>query len=361
MDSPRRILIINPFGIGDVLFTTPVIESIRKGSPDCEIGYLCSRRAEPVLRANPNIERVFVYEKDELRGILKRSVIEYARKLISFVMEIRRSRFDTAIDLSFNREYGLICVLAGIGRRIGFNYRNRGAYLTEKIDIEGYGGKHIIEYYLGLLEMAGIRPSSKEITLYIPEADKEWARKFLQMNNAGKDGLLAGIAPAGGASWGKDAGIKHWSSDGYALVADRLADELKAKVIIFGSADEAPVCESIRAAMRNKPIEAYGKTSLLQAAALMGMCRVVIANDGGLLHLAAGAGAGTVGIFGPVDEKVYGQYPYGSGRHRAVKEDVPCRPCYRNFKMKDCNDRVCLSRIGADEVYNAAKEVLSAR
>ncbi|MFA5335012.1 MAG: hypothetical protein WC316_05120, partial [Candidatus Omnitrophota bacterium] len=85
MDSPRRILIINPFGIGDVLFTTPVIESIRKGSPDCEIGYLCSRRAEPVLRANPNIERVFVYEKDELRGILKRSVIGYARKLISFV------------------------------------------------------------------------------------------------------------------------------------------------------------------------------------------------------------------------------------------------------------------------------------
>lgn len=359
MSKPKRILIINPFGIGDVLFTTPVIESIKKGLRDCMIGYLCNRRAEPVLRANPGIEWVFVYEKDELRDLRKKSLIGYLRKLVSFVMDIRRKRFDAAIDLSLNREYGLICMLAGIKTRIGFNYRNRGAYLTKKVDIGGYSGKHIIEYYLGLLGLLDISPSSKGITLYIPDADKEWARRYLATNNAGKDDLLVGIAPAGGASWGKDAAIKHWRSDGYAKVADRLADEAKAKIILFGSADEAAICDGIKAAMRNSPIAAYGKTSLLQAAALMGMCRVVIANDGGPLHLAVGAGAGTVGIFGPVDDKVYGQYPYGSSRHRVIKEGVSCRPCYMNFKMKDCNDRICLKGVDPDDVYKAAAEVLS--
>ena len=361
MVKQRRILIINPFGIGDVLFTTPVIESIKQGIGNCGIGYLCNRRTEPVLRANPNIDWVFVYEKDEFRELRKKSFIRYIGKLVSFVMDIRRKGFDASIDLSLNREYGLICLLAGIKERIGFNYRNRGSCLTKKTDIEGYSGKHVIEYYLGLLESAGIKPSVRNIALYIPEADRQWAKGFLKSNGVSESEVLVGIAPAGGASWGRDAGIKHWRSNGYAAAADRLIEEAKAKVILFGSADESGICDGIKASMKNKPIEAYGKTSLLQAAALMGACRLVIANDGGPLHLAVGAGARTVGIFGPVDENVYGQYPPDRSRHRVIKEDISCRPCYRDFRMKDCADRICLSRIDPETVFRAAMEALQPR
>jgi ADP-heptose:LPS heptosyltransferase len=280
------------------------------------------------------------------------------RKLASFMMDIRRKGFDTSIDLSLNREYGLICLLAGIKERIGFNYRNRGSYLTKKTDIEGYSGKHVIEYYLGLLESAGIKPSVKNIALYIPDEDRQWAKRFLSSSGFIEGEVLVGIAPAGGASWGKDAGIKHWRSDGYAAAADRLIEEAKAKVILLGSAGESSICDGIKASMRNRPIEAYGKTSLLQAAALMAACRLVIANDGGLLHLAVGAGTRTVGIFGPVDENVYGQYPRDYGRHKAVKEEMSCRPCYRDFRMKDCSERICLSRIGPETVFKAAMEAL---
>jgi lipopolysaccharide heptosyltransferase II len=358
MTEQRRILIINPFGIGDVLFTTPVIESIKHEIGDCGIGYLCNRRTEPVLRANPNIEWVFVYEKDEFRELRRKSLIGYAAKLASFVMDIRRKGFDTSIDLSLNREYGLICLLAGIRERIGFNYRNRGSYLTKKTDIEGYSGKHVIEYYLGLLDSAGIRPSMRNIALYIPDEDRRWAKGFLGSNGVSEGEVLVGIAPAGGASWGRDAGVKHWRSDGYAAAADKLIEEAKARVILFGSAEEANICDGIKALMRNRPIEAYGKTSLLQAAALMGACRLVIANDGGLLHLAVGAGVRTMGIFGPVDENVYGQYPADRSRHRVVKEEISCRPCYRDFRTKDCADRVCLSRIDPETVFKAAMEAL---
>lgn len=361
MVKQRRILVINPFGIGDVLFTTPVIESIKQEMGNCGIGYLCNRRTEPVLRANPNIEWVFVYEKDEFRELRSKSFIRYIWKLVSFVMDIRKKGFDTSIDLSLNREYGLICLLAGIGKRVGFNYRNRGSYLTKKTDIEGYGGKHVIEYYLGLLGSTGIKPSVKNIALYIPDEDRQWAKGFLGSSGVTEGEVLVGIAPAGGASWGRDAGIKHWRSDGYAAVADRLIEEAKVKIILFGSADESDICDGIKASMRNSPIGAYGKTSLLQAAALMGACSLVIANDGGPLHLAVGAGARTVGIFGPVDENVYGQYPRDDTRHKAVKEDLSCRPCYRDFRMKDCAERICLSRIDPETVFKAAMEALQTR
>jgi ADP-heptose:LPS heptosyltransferase len=139
--------------------------------------------------------------------------------MLSFISGIRRENFGTAIDLSLNREYGFMCILAGIKTRIGFNYRNRGIYQTKKIDIEGYSGKHIIEHYLKLLELAGIEPSGKDVRLYIPDADMKWARDFLMLNNIPEDRILVGLAPAGGASWGKDARVKHWRIDGFAEVA----------------------------------------------------------------------------------------------------------------------------------------------
>ena len=62
---PRKILIINIFGIGDVLFTTPIISNIKENLPDCFIGYVCNKRTAPVLTSNPKVDKVFIFEKDE--------------------------------------------------------------------------------------------------------------------------------------------------------------------------------------------------------------------------------------------------------------------------------------------------------
>ena len=61
----RRIVLVNPFGIGDVLFTTPIVRSLRAAFPDAVLGYVCNRRVEELLCANPQLNRGFVFEKDE--------------------------------------------------------------------------------------------------------------------------------------------------------------------------------------------------------------------------------------------------------------------------------------------------------
>ncbi len=356
----KNILIINPFGIGDVLFTTPLIESLSARIEGCRIGFLCNRRTETLLRANPKIKWVFAYEKDELRALWKGSKAGYFKKLFSLARDVREKKFDAVIDLSLTREYWLLCLLAGIKERIGFNYKGRGAYLTRKIGISGYVGKHVIEYYLELLRFIGIEPVQKNISLYLPPEDKRWAVDFLRTNGIKEGELVIGIAPAGGASWGKEAVIKHWQSGDFAVVADRLTESAGAKIVLLGSGAEAGICEKTLKAMKNPAVMACGKTTLLQSAALMSLCGLVIANDGGPLHLAVAAGAKTVGIFGPVDEKVYGQYP-PAGRHKTVKEDIECRPCYRDFRMKECAERKCLSGISPEAVFKAATEALAAK
>lgn len=355
----KYILIINPFGIGDVLFSTALVESLGRQVEGCHIGFLCNRRTEALLKNNPLIDWVFVFEKDEYRELWKKSKTGCLKKFISLLNDIRAKRFDTVIDLSLSRQFGFITWLIGIPRRIGLNYKNRGILLTDKVGIAGYNDKHIVEHYLSLLDLMALRPTANYLMLYITDDDRKWAKDFLAENGIREGDLVIGIAPGGGASWGKDAAIKHWKKENFAEVADRLAEKLGAKIIISGSEAEKDICEAVKRTMKNHAIDACGKTTLLQFAALAGMCNLVIANDGGPLHIAVVMGAKTVGIFGPVDERVYGQYPPGE-KHRVVIGKVECRPCYKNFKLRSCDIRRCLDTISAEEVFEAAEKALKA-
>ncbi|MCM8827457.1 MAG: hypothetical protein NC904_08100 [Candidatus Omnitrophica bacterium] len=63
----NKILIINPFGIDDVLFTTPLIRTIKEFSPETFLGYWCNERVSPILLNNPFIDRVFPLGRGDLK------------------------------------------------------------------------------------------------------------------------------------------------------------------------------------------------------------------------------------------------------------------------------------------------------
>ena len=118
------------------------------------------------------------------------------------------------------------------------------------------------------------------------------------------------------------------------------------------------ICEDVRTQTGGKAINYSGKTSIEKLIGILTKCKVVITNEGGMLHMAAGLGIKTVSIFGPVDEATYGPYPKSANHIILSKKDVPCRPCYKKFKYNDCSERRCLDAITVDEVFQAAEEVL---
>ncbi|MFH0772258.1 MAG: glycosyltransferase family 9 protein [Candidatus Omnitrophota bacterium] len=355
-----NILIINPFGIGDVLFSTAVVDAIARQIEGCNVGFLCNRRTEPLLKYNPDLKWVFVFEKDEYRQLWKTSKLECVKKFRLLLKEIKSKKFDAVIDLSLSRQFGFFTWLLGIPRRVGFNYKKRGIFLTRKLDISGYNDKHMVEYYLSLLDLLNLKPLSCRPKVYLSESDRRWAELFLREAGINKDDLIIGVIPGGGASWGKDAGIKHWNKAGFSEISDELIEKRKARIIIFGDESETGICDAVRKNMRNPIISACGKTTLSQFAALVSMCRLVIANDGGPLHLAAAMQTSTVGIFGPVSEKVYGQYPPGKN-HKIIKSEIECRPCYKNFKLRNCADKRCLNEISSRQTLKAAEDALEER
>lgn len=351
----KKVLIINIFGIGDVLFTTPLISNIKAALPDSFIGYVCNKRALAALADNPKVNKIFIYEKDDYRELYKKSKIEFFKKIVQSLAEIRKEQFDYVIDLSLNKYSSFLMGLVGIKNRIGFNYKNRSPFLTHKITLAGYESKHVIEYYLDLLNFIGIPAKNRRLEFFLSDKDRHWAKEFFAHNRLKESDFVIAVVPGGGASWGKDAGFKRWSAENYAQLADKMVEKFLAKIILLGDTNEEELCRRVAGVMRQVSVVSCGMP-LGRFAALLSFCQLALVNDGGPLHVAVAVGTRTASIFGPVDENVYGPYP--KDRHVVITKDVPCRPCYRQFKLADCRHHNCLTTLNVNEAFENLEQNL---
>jgi len=345
----KKILIANIFGIGDVLFTTPLITNLKEGIKNVFVDYLCNARTKDIVGNNPDVNEVLVYEKDFYRELWRRSRIRCLQSLLELFLKIRRNRYDAVFDFTLSRKFGFVFMLAGIRRRIGLDYRKRGIFLTEKIPFDGFEGRHVVEYYLDLLGRVNVTVREKKLRLVAGTAKK---------NLPARSPKLVAIIPGGGASWGRHASRKRWNAKGFSGVGDILAEK-GYEVIIVGDASEKALCAGVAENMKKKPLDIRNDLSLASYMALLSECELVLCNDGGPLHMAVALGTKTVSIFGPVDEAVYGPYPI-SERHKVVKAGmVSCRPCYGRFKLPECRHAGrCLTEINPAIVADACLSLL---
>jgi lipopolysaccharide heptosyltransferase II len=352
----RKILIINIFGIGDVLFTYPLIDNIKAFDPKCEIGYIGNQRTAALLRAHPDIDKVFIYEKDTYKHLYRQAPLKAFKYLLDLYKNIRKERYDAVIDLSLNYYFSFLCWKAGIPQRVGLNFKQRSRFLNNKVELKGYEGRHVVDYYLELLTYLDIPVRKRHIELRLRPQDREWAERFFRQKDLLHSPLRIGMAPGGGDSWGKDALWKQWPMERYAKLADKLFEKFSADIILLGGKNDEKLCEKVKNLIPHKVHSACGRSTILQFAALANQCDMVVLNDGGPLHVAVAAGAKTVSIFGPVDEDVYG--PRSSTKQCVVTSDVFCRPCYRQFKRARCQHAKCLQDISVEHVFQKIEACL---
>ena len=261
------------------------------------------------------------------------------------------------IFITLNSYSSFFMWLLGIKARIGFNYKNRSPFLNTKIEINGFEGRHVIEHYLSLLDMLGLKVFDQELEVFPTEEDQNWAKDILVQNSIQSDELLVGFIPGGGASWGPDARYRRWAPEKHAKLADKIIEKYSVKVILLGDSYEQDIGQRVIEGMKKPVLSLIGKTTVGQYLALLSQCHLVIMNDGGPLHMAVAAGTKTVSLIGPVDEHVYGPYPVNG--HQVVTASIACRPCYRQFRRADCEHIGCLAQIKVDDVFEKAENLLT--
>ena len=354
--QPKKILIANVFGIGDVLFTLPLIEHLKSCDPNIEIGYLCNKRTKELLEMNSDIHRVFVYERDDFQACYKESKMKFLGKIKEILLSIKEEKYDMCLDVSLSGYTSFFSWVIGIKHRVGFDYKGRGVFLSHRIPFVGFENEHVVEHYLKLLEQIGLKTHKSNMLLNIDNNNVMESERLLNELGVSLKDKIIGLVPGGGASWGKDAKYKQWSCENYAKLADKIVEKLSATIILLGGKTDQPICEKVSSLMKNRSFTACGKTSIMQFVALAKKTSLMIVNDGGPLHLAVAAGSKTVSIFGPVDENVYGPYP--KENHVVITNSIACRPCYRRFRRASCEHISCLNGITVDQVFSEVSNAL---
>lgn len=337
----KRILIFNVNWLGDVLFSTATIRNIRRNFPDAFISCIVPGRCYPILKGNTHLDEILIFdEKERHKTILEK---------LNFVKLLKGKNFDTVFLLHRSFSRLLICRLAGIPERIGYYTKKRGFLLTKKITPPRKVALHRIDYYLYIIEKAGLRAEDRYLEFFISEEDLKFVGGFLNKEAIKKDDFLVAINPGG--NWLP----KRWLKEYWAVLADSLIDEFGARVIITGGYSDISLAEEIRSLMKEKPIVACGVFNLKQLGALCKRSSLFITADTGPLHIANAVGVKKiVALFGPTSPNITGPYPLKNVI--VLQKEVGCKiPCY----IVNCKDNRCMKVITPEEVLQEIRKVIT--
>ena len=341
MGINKRILIFNVNWMGDVLFSTPAIRNIRRNYPDSFIACVIPSRCYPVLKGNPHLDEIIIYdEKDRHKGLLAK---------LNFVQLLRSKQFDIVFLLHQSFSRALKCRLAGIPERVGYQTKKRSFLLTCKIPPAKKDSMHRIDYYLNILEEAGLKVEDRYLEFFVAEEDMKFVEDFLNKQGVKNEDFLIALNPGG--NWMP----KRWPPEYWAKLADKLIREFSAKVIVTGGHQDLTLAGKIKEMMHEKPLIATGIFNVKQLGALAKQVNVFITADTGPLHIANAVGAEKIiALFGPTSVEITGPFPLKNVA--ILQKDVGCKvPCY----VVHCPDNRCMKAITPEDVADQVRKIQS--
>jgi heptosyltransferase-2 len=320
----------------------PAIADVRRHAPGAAVA----------VAAQPSLAALF----GMVAGIDRVIALDPRLPLITLSGELAREGFDTALLLRNSARAALLVVLARIPERWGYRGDARTPLLTRAIVRPS--GLHQADYYQQLVHALGFPNGPMEPRLVVPAHAREAAANML--GEAGWDGRTTLLALAPGAAYG---GAKRWPPAKFAAVAASLGGGPVQPVIIGSAADAATAAEVLRAfrTMANGRVDdsprllsLVGRTDLTTLAGVFALCRALVTNDSGAMHLAAACGTAVTAVFGSTDER--GTRPLGEA-HRIVTAPVWCRPCM----LRECPlDHACMTGVEAAAVAAVASRSIAA-
>ena len=320
----KKILIIKPRGIGDVVLSTILIDNLKAHFRETKIDYLTEPFAKPAVEHLPDVNKVLTIKRDEFP--------------ICAALKIRKEKYDLIIDSWTNPRTALITFLSGVKYRVGFGYRGR-KYAYNILATSSRGGDHhSAEHNLELLKPIGVPVISKNIQFKVPDETIEKAINFTDKFLA-KNKTVVGILPAG--SWPS----KKFDKERWVDICKIIKEKYDVVFLLLwgpGDKDDAGFIHKYFPGVSVMIPE----TDLLLMSAFIKQCDIIIANDSGPMHIAVALGIPVLGIFGPTDPKGHGPYSPYSGY--VIKEELFCIICnkltcpYNHECMKELPDEKIL-------------------
>jgi ADP-heptose:LPS heptosyltransferase len=376
---PRRILIRGTNWLGDAVMTTPALLRLREKFPAAHIAILTPEKLRDLWLNHPAINETISFAPDE--------------NIFSIRKKLSAGKFDLALVLPNSPRSAIEVFLAGIPQRIGGARPWRNFFLTQAVPpragavkmrkrsigeiqklvgaSQGSAGvspanfspdaggtpallssAHQIHEYLNLAAALGANPEPLPPQLFVAPEEVEAAKK--------KFGLEIVSRPVFGLNPGAEYGpAKRWPVEKFIAAAKEIQQQINCTWILFGGKGDLQLCERIESEIHNSKFKIQnlcGETSLRELMSLLKLCRVLLTNDTGPMHVAAALGTPVVVPFGSTSPELTGPGLPGDVRNYLIKSDASCSPCF----LRECPiDFRCMNGIGVEQVVEAVVKSLN--
>lgn len=291
-----RILVVRQQNqMGDMLLATPCLRALRQSLPKSRLTLLASRENEAVVRNNPHVDEVLVYDKRAFR--------KSPLALIRFIRALRRRDFDICVVLStvsFSVTSSLLCLASSARYRVSYSGESYGlAFVDRAFHVTvplGDEGEHQTKLGLRLLERFGVTTADLSPIMVPTEEDEKFAVKFMLERSLRPGGrvVIVGVHPGAGKT------NNRWPASRFAGVAKALHTDQGAQIVVIGGPSDSELVDAMLKELEFVPAVLTGE-SIGRVAALIKRLSLFICNDTGVLHVAAAVGCPTLALFGPTD------------------------------------------------------------
>jgi heptosyltransferase-2 len=315
--------------------------------PKARIDFVVKKEYADLVKFNHHVS--VVHEFDDSRGFAG---------LRELKETLRAERYDLVVDIHNNLRTIYLRNFCNTKEVVTVNKRLVERWQLVHLKRNVYSDSlHVADRYIETLNEFGIPNDGKGLELFIPdEIQFTVSGKLAKLRLNGFDKVI-GVCP------GAKHFTKRWQKEKFAAVCTRLANDMHAKLLVFGGAEDKNDCAAVASevnarASGNAATDLAGEFSLLEVAAAMEFCDVVLTNDSGLMHIACARQRKVIAIFGST-VKEFGFAPYGTESVLIENTSLACRPC-SHIGRPQCpkGHFKCMNDVGIDEVYRGTLSML---
>ncbi|MBI5888734.1 MAG: glycosyltransferase family 9 protein [Deltaproteobacteria bacterium] len=325
----NKILFIRRDNIGDLVCTTPAIRAVRLKFPQARIAVLVNSYNAGAVADNPDIDEVYVYEKE--KHALSKGRLRVFMENLGVIRRIRKERFDAVVGCGYgySARVARFACLTGAGHRAGFvsGKKPMSRFLYNLRAEEPQEAIHEVEAVMRLVALLGVSGPAPPLCVRPSEGE---VKKVISH--------LKGLNPLRGQGYAGKAGLvvfhissrkpkNRWPKESFRELGGMIQKATGAEILLlwspgsFGNVlhpgdDEA--AEWMSLSMDKRPFT-FRTKSLAELIAAMSLASSVVCCDGGAMHIAAGLGKPIVTVWGTTERKRWA--PWGVPHVILQKED----------------------------------------
>ncbi|CNB81164.1 putative lipopolysaccharide core biosynthesis protein [Yersinia frederiksenii] len=298
-ENVQRILVIKLRHFGDVLLTTPLLNTLKANYPQAKIDVLLYGGTQDMLRENNTVNHAFIVDRGLKHAGLK-AQISGEKALFNALKE---HHYDLILNLSDQWRAAAYCRLLKPGFSIGFHYPKRDTWLwrychSTLVDIPNAGERHTVLNNLDILEPLQLTDINTDVTMSYSAQDVERVKLLCQQYGMGDDPIHNYIVIQPSARWK----FKTWASESFSQLINHLTEQSET-VLLTGGKDQAEldyIAEIIAGCTQTeKVINLSGQLALPELAVLIDNAKLFVGVDSVAMHMAAALQTPSVVLFGP--------------------------------------------------------------